>query len=89
MQYVLVRGVLNIIAYLNAIYGAVALVVRADQLILLPAHVILQRNSHELLVLDVELEPVVAVHLEPGEGEQLQVEVLRAAVLLGAGLLRQ
>ena len=50
--------------HLDAIDGTIALAIRADQLVLFPAHVVLKRNSDKLLVSSVKLQPVVAVNLK-------------------------
>ena len=50
--------------HLDAIDGTIALAIRADQLVLFPAHIVLKRNSNELLVPSVKLQPVVAVNLK-------------------------
>ena len=58
----------------------------AAELIFLSTHIVLKRDSNKLLVLDIKLEPVVSVHLESSQSaQQLQVEVVSAAVLLVPG----
>ena len=57
----------------------------AAELIFLSTHIVLKRDSNKLLVLDIKLEPVVSVHLESAQSQQLQVEVVSAAVLLVPG----